>query len=153
MLGLQTHLWFLLPLRVCCGWVLLTAGFGKAESGWLTHPHLGARIEAWLQAGRTYHFYVPVLHRALPHAQALSIATCATELLGGAALLCGLFSRWAALCGFLLMANYMLAAGEGLGANPSAPLCAALLTLALAGSGRVLGLDAALQGRVSPWLS
>jgi uncharacterized membrane protein YphA (DoxX/SURF4 family) len=151
----HTHLLFLLPLRICCGWVLCTAGFGKVESGWLTHPHLITRIEEWLHAGRTYRFYVPVLHRimTMDHPQILSIALCSLELLAGAALLCGLFSRWAAFCGFTLTLNLMLASGDGLGANPTAPLCAALLTLTLAGSGRVLGLDAALQGRVSPWLS
>lgn len=152
MLGHQTSLVFLVPLRICCGWVLLTAGFGKIESGWLTSPALSSRIQGWLDAGQAYHFYLPVLHRLLPHARVASPVVALTELAVGAALLLGLFSRWSAFFGLLLMANYFLAAGHGLGANPSAPLCAALLTLTLAGSGRALGLDAALLDRAPRWL-
>lgn len=148
MLGAQTNLLFLLPLRLCCGWVLASAGFGKIASGWLTHALLRARIDEWLQAGRTYHFYVPVLHRIVPHAQLASAGVALAELVAGAALCLGLFSRGAAFLGFFLYANYLLAAGEGLGHNPAGPLCAALLTLTLAGAGRVLGVDAALAGRL-----
>lgn len=153
MLGPQTHVLFLLPLRLCCGWVLFSAGFGKIASGWLTQPHLMQKIEAWLQAGRTYHFYVPLLHKLLPHALWVGIAVALVQIVAGAALLAGLFSRLAAALGLLVMVNYLLAAGEGLSANPGAPLAAALLSLTLCGSGRALGLDAALRGRVSPWLS
>lgn len=152
MLGPQTHLLFLLPLRLCCGWVLGTAGFGKVASGWLTHPLLAPRIEDWLTAGRTYRFFVPALHHLLHHAQLASTTVALVELGAGAALLLGLFSRWAAFCGFVVMVGYLLAAGDGLGQNPSAPLCAALLSLTLCSSGRALGLDAALSGRISSWL-
>lgn len=153
MFGPQTNLLFLLPLRVTCGWVLATAGFGKIASGWLTQPHFAAQLGEWLNTGHTYRFFVPALHRLLPHAQAAGIAVAGLQLLCGAALFCGLFSRLSALGGLLLTVSYLLAAGEGLSANPGAPLGAALLTLTLCGSGRALGLDAALQGRVASWLS
>jgi uncharacterized membrane protein YphA (DoxX/SURF4 family) len=152
MLGAQTSLLFLLPLRLCCGLSLLSSGFGKVASGWLTHPHLAARLEDWLHAGRAVRFYVPVLHEVLRHAQLASTAVALCELLAGAALFFGLFSRWAAFLGLLVWGNYLLASGDLLG-NPGAPLCASLLTLTLCGSGRVLGLDAALAGRVPAWLS
>ncbi len=152
MLGPQTHLLFLLPLRLCCGLSLCTAGFGKVASGWLTHPLLSARIEDWLTAGRTYRFFVPALHHVLHHAQLASTAVAVTEMVAGAALLLGLFSRWAAFFGFLVMTGYLLAQGDGLGQGATAPLCAGLLSLTLCGSGRALGLDAALSGRVSSWL-
>ncbi|MCS6912405.1 MAG: DoxX family membrane protein [Myxococcales bacterium] len=145
MFDLHARLVWLLPLRLCCGWFLAISGFGKVESGWLTQPLVLGKVEAALQAGTAYRFYIPVLHQALHHGQAVSIAVALLELCAGAALLVGLVSRGAALVGFVLIANQLLLLGDA-SSSPLLPLGAALLALLACPSGRVLGLDALLWG-------
>src|SRR4051794_18533995 len=128
--GQYGRLLWLLPLRLSCGWYLATAGFGKVETGWLTQPLFLKKVEAALQAGTAYHFYVPVLHQALHHGRAASMAVALVELCAGAALFAGLLSRGAALLGFLLTANYLLLGGDA-GHSPLLPISAGLLALTL----------------------
>jgi thiosulfate dehydrogenase [quinone] large subunit len=155
----RTPLAFLVPLRLACGYLLATSGLGKVLSGWLRSPLLGARLSEWLRPGHPRHLFPalidPVLQHMQYHAQAYSIAVTATELLCGAALFVGIFSRYAALFGLLV--SLLPLAGGAESAQPGANLqlvyCAALLSLSLSGAGRSLGLDSLLRGRVPPWLS
>jgi thiosulfate dehydrogenase [quinone] large subunit len=111
-------------------------------------------LGGWLREGKPYSFYAPFVRSViLPHAHQFGVAVVGGELLVGAALLAGLFARWAALGGLLLSLNFMLARGDGVDANPTAPLVAICLTLMLVASGRSLGLDGALRGKVPSWLS
>lgn len=153
----RTPLLCFLPLRLACGYLLAAAGLGKVLSGWLRSPLLAVRIGEWLQAGHMPRLIAPVLERLLlhmqHHAQSYSILIASAELLCGAALLVGLFSRYAAMGGFLLTLLPLLAAGEQLGPSPDVVACAAFASLSLVGSGRALGLDGLLRGRVPGWLS
>lgn len=142
----HARLLWLLPLRLSCGWYMATSGFGKVESGWLTQPLLLKKVEAALEAGTAYRFFVPVLHQALHHGRAASMAVALLELCAGAALFCGLLSRGAAALGLLLTLAYLLMGGDA-GHSPLLPLSAGLLALACSPTGKVLGLDAVLGAR------
>ena len=150
----------LLPLRIGCGYALAIAGFGKVESGWLTHPHLATQLDAFQHAGRgAASLLAPLAGRVAQHLEAhtqgYSIAIALGELVIGAALCVGLLSRLSALLGFALCLLFSLVANEGLWHSPMLPLCAGLLTLSLCASGRTLGADAILRrhGSAPPWLS
>lgn len=143
-----TRLLYLVPLRLFCGWVFLHAGLGKLMGGWLTGSQLHDTVGGWVQQNKPYAFYAPFLHDyVLPHARLFSYLVSFGELLVGAALLVGLFTRWAALAGMLLVGSFFLGRGDDLGINNTAPFLIMVLTLALTHPGRVLGLDAALQHR------
>jgi thiosulfate dehydrogenase [quinone] large subunit len=149
-----THVWYLLPLRLFCGWSLLNTGLGKLSTGWLTTPELATILNGWLRDGKPYGFYAPFLRTVvLPHAHLFSIVVSFGELLVGAALLAGLFTRIAAAAGMVLAGNFLFARGDGIGVNGTAPFLAMFLTIALTNPGRALGLDGALRGRVPRWLS
>jgi thiosulfate dehydrogenase [quinone] large subunit len=144
----------LLPIRLFTGWVLLRAGLIKLANGWLDHPHLASALEPWLREGRPYAAFAPFLrHVVMPHGEAWSAVIACSELLIGAALLSGLVTRAAALGGLLISFAFMLARGDGIEANPTAPMVAMTATLLFSHSGRVLGLDAALADRLPRWLT
>jgi thiosulfate dehydrogenase [quinone] large subunit len=150
----QTRIAFLLPLRLFCGWVFLNAGLGKLAGGWLVKPELTTTLLGWIREGKPYSFYVPFLRAVvLPHAHGFAYLISFGELLVGAALLAGLFSRLAAFGGLLLVFNFLLARGDGIGVNGTMPFVVMTLTLMLTGPGRSLGLDAALRGRLPRWLA
>ena len=153
-MGEQTRIAYLLPLRLFCGWVFLNAGIGKLAAGWLTRPELTTTLLGWMRDGKTYAFYVPFLRGVvLPHAHGFAYLVSIGELLVGAALLAGLFSRLAALGGLVLVINVMLARGEGFSVDGAMPFVIMTLTLMLTAPGRSLGVDAALRGRLPRWLA
>jgi uncharacterized membrane protein YphA (DoxX/SURF4 family) len=144
----------LLPIRLFCGWVFLRASLVKISSGWLQHPKLVGVLDEWLHSRPTYDFFCPFLTGVvIPHDRVFSWLICGGELAVGAALLAGLFTRAAALGGVLLTTAFLLARGDGLDANPTAPFIAMTLTLLFSHSGRTLGLDAELAHRLPRWLT
>ena len=143
-----------LPLRLFLGWVFLQAGLLKVSTGWLTQNKLTPILEGWLHDGKTYPFFVKLVHDTfLPHAQLFGRLVAAGELLVGAALLIGLFTRFAALCALLMTASFLLARGDGVGANATAPYVVMSLVLLCSHAGRFLGLDAAMKDRLPAWLT
>lgn len=153
-MGEQTRVSYLLPMRLFCGWVFLNAGLTKLANGWLTQPELAKVITGWLHDGKPYSFYAPFLRSVvLPHAMTFSAMVALGELCVGAALLAGLFTRVAAAGGVMLVGNFLLGHGDGLGANNTAPILVMCVTMILTSPGRSLGLDAALRGKLPRWLS
>ncbi|MDB4966234.1 MAG: conserved rane protein of unknown function [Myxococcales bacterium] len=153
-MGELTRVSYLLPLRLFCGWVFLNAALSKLAGNWLTQPALAGVITGWLRDGKPYSFYAPFLRSVvLPHATLFSYMVTFGELLVGAALLAGLFTRVASAAGILLVLNFFLGHGDGLGANNTAPILVMCITLMLTSAGRSLGLDAALRGKLPHWLS
>lgn len=145
-------LFILAPLRMCCGYLALTAGLGKVEAGWLMQPLLRERLESTLAATRSARLPSLVLQHTLAHALFYSRLVALVELVAGAALLIGLCSRYAALALCLLALGFLLGSG-GLADGPLLLQGAALLTLSLCSSGRALGLDALLRPHLPPWLT
>lgn len=149
----QTWLAALVPLRLYAGYALLRAGIMKLRGHWLGSAHLANQLSGWLKAGKTYAFYAPFLRdHLLPHAGTLTVLVVTGEVLSGAALLLGLFSRWAAAGALFLTLNIMLAAGDPIAATSSTAFVFITLTLLLTAPGRVLGLDAALRNNLPRWL-
>ncbi|MFO0573747.1 MAG: hypothetical protein U1A78_07115 [Polyangia bacterium] len=142
----------LLPLRLAAGYELLLLGLGHTAAGWLTQPQLGTHAASWRIAGRGLSALAPLLGHVAAHGQAYSRLVCVAELLTGAALVLGLFSRVMALVPLLGIVFLRLVAGEALSDGPLLLLGAALGSLAWAGAGRVLGLDGFLRERLPGWL-
>jgi uncharacterized membrane protein YphA (DoxX/SURF4 family) len=153
----RTPLFILAPLRVCCGYLALAGGLGKVGAGWLTLPLLRERLERMLAVARTTGATDVLLQRivghVLGHALAYSRLVTLIELIGGAALLVGLCSRYAALLLFVLTLAFLLGGGTTLLDNTLLLQGAALLTLSLCSSGRVLGVDALLRPHLPAWLT
>ncbi len=150
----QTSVAALLPLRLVTGWIFLMEALSKLMGRWLVEPRLQPILDGWIHEGKTYSFYLPFLRGVvLPHVKLFSTLVVAGELTVGAALLAGLFTRWASAAGLFLVLNFMLARGDRIAPNPTAPMVLICLTLLLTPSGRTLGLDAALRGKLPRWLS
>jgi uncharacterized membrane protein YphA (DoxX/SURF4 family) len=144
----------LLPVRLFVGWVFLRGALLRLADGWLDHPRVVPYLEGWLANGQMHGFFAPfVRHLVLPYGQTWSIVIAVSDLLIGGALLAGFLTRAAAFGGFLLALAFLLARGDGLDANQTAPLLFMCATLMLAHSGRTLGMDAALADRVPRWLT
>ena len=148
----RVPLFILAPLRLCCGYLALTAGLGKVEAGWLMQPLLGERLESLLAAAHPVRGVNLMVQHALAHALFYSRLVALLEVVAGAALLIGLCSRYAALALCLLALGFLLGSG-GLADGPLLLQGAALLTLSLCSSGRALGLDALLRPHLPPWLT
>ena len=149
----RTPLFILVPLRLCCGYLALAAGLGKVGAGWLMQPLLRERLEPMMVAARTSHPTDVVLQHLLGHALAYSRLVALGELLGGAALVVGLCSRYAALLLWVLALGFLLAGSAPL-ADPALFLQgSALLTLSLCSSGRALGVDGLLRPHLPGWLT
>ncbi len=152
----RTPLIILTPLRVCCGYLALSTGIGKVGAGWLTQPLLRERLEPMLAAARTSYapeFLQRFLGHVLGHALAYSRLVALVELIGGAALLVGLCSRYAALALWVLALGFLLGSGAALLDNTLLLQGAALLTLSLCSSGRALGVDGLLRPHLPAWLT
>jgi thiosulfate dehydrogenase [quinone] large subunit len=144
----------LLPIRLFCGWVFLRAALAKIAGGWLERPVLVQVLDTWIREGRPYGFFASFLKSTvIPHERVFSWLVAGGELLVGAALLAGLFTRFTAACGLLLTLSYMLGRGDGAEVNSTAPFVVRTLALMFTHSGRTLGLDAALAHRVPRWLT
>ncbi len=151
----QTSVAWLVPLRLFVGWIFLVAGIGKVTGGWLSsNHHLLDILEGWLRDGKPYGFYAPFLRTVvIPRVHTFSILVPIGELCVGATLLLGLLTRWSALVGMTMVLAFMLGRGDGVGNNTTAPIVIMCLTLVLTQPGRVLGVDAALRGKVPSWIS
>jgi uncharacterized membrane protein YphA (DoxX/SURF4 family) len=149
----QTLIVYLVPLRLFSGWVFFMAALQKLAGGWLDHPRLYGVVVDWMRTGKPYGFFLPILRLVTSFPTLFTWLLVLSELLIGAALLAGLFTRAAALWGLLLMILILFGRGDGIGPNPTSPFVAILLTLALTHTGRTLGLDAALSDKVPRWLT
>ena len=143
----------LAPLRLCCGYLALTAGLGKVEAGWLTQPLLRERVETMLVAARGSRLASSALHNVAAHALWYGRLVALVEVIAGAALLVGLCSRYAALSLWLLALGFLLGGGRLVPDGALLLQGAALLTLALCSSGRALGLDGLLRPHLPLWLT
>jgi uncharacterized membrane protein YphA (DoxX/SURF4 family) len=153
MLNERVPLFFLLPLRLSCGYLALTAGLGKVGAGWLAQPLLRERVEPMLASAHPSRFTQPVIHHLLAHPLFYSRVVALVELVGGAALLVGLGSRYAALFLCMLSLGFFLGGGMPLDGSGSLLQSAALLTLSLCSSGRALGADALLRPHMPSWMT
>jgi uncharacterized membrane protein YphA (DoxX/SURF4 family) len=144
----RTYASWLALARIYTGFFWLEHGVGKLRA----QPPFGAPNGAMAQflaeqaaktAGPYHDFLVTVV---VPNLPTFAYAIELGELLAGALLLTGLFTRFGALVGVILALNYAAAtdAFHGLAASSGFQVCAAVLTaLSLVlPTGRFFGLDA-----------
>ena len=144
---------FLVPLRLLFGVILVLEGWGKLQGGWLHGSALLGTLNGWSEAGKPYHFFLPILNTAQAHPKIFGALVTMGELVIGTALVLGLMTRLASFLGALMLFSFMFGAGQKLAPPGNAMLMAAVLVIfVLAPPGRALGLDAKLRGRLPSWM-
>ena len=144
----------LLPLRFLCAAILLLEGYQKFMAGWFHGDALLHTSQTWLEAGRVYPFFLPVLHSAHDHPKIFGSLVTLGELSVGGCLAVGAVTRLASFVGFLLLGSIAAASGQTLAPPGNALLMAVImLTFVLAPPGRFLGLDQGLRGKLPSWMA
>jgi thiosulfate dehydrogenase (quinone) large subunit len=152
-MGERIPLGFLVPLRLLCGLILLLEGWGKLQHGWLHGTPLLGMLDGWVEANKTYAFFVPVVQSARAHPKIFGALITLGELSIGLSMLLGLLTRLFAFLGALLLFSITFASGQGLVPPGNALLMAAIFVIFMvAPPGRVLGLDATLRARFPRWM-
>ena len=144
---------FLVPLRLLVAAILLLEGFQKATGGWFHGDALLRTTQTWLDAHRSYGFFLSILQSAHSHPKIFGALITLGELSIGLCMLVGVVTRLAAFLGLLLLGSIAAASGQGFAPPGNAVLMAAIMfTFVLAPPGRVLGLDVALRARLPRWM-
>lgn len=152
-MGERLPLGYLVPLRVLCGLILVLEGWGKLQHGWLHGTPLLTTLDGWVEANKTYRFFLPVVQSARSHPKIFGALVTVGELAIGLSMLVGLLTRLAALLGALLLFSFAFGGGQGLVPPGNALLMGAIFVLFIfAPPGRVLGLDHALGARFPRWM-
>lgn len=143
----------LFPLRLLVGVMLVLSGYQKFTAGWLHGDALLKTLNGWIDGGKTYHFFVPVIETARAHPKIFGTLVTAGELCIGAGLVLGLLTRVLSFLGMVMLLSFGLGAGQGLSPPGNAILMGAILfTFVLVPPGRALGIDQALRGRLPSWM-
>jgi thiosulfate dehydrogenase (quinone) large subunit len=143
----------LLPLRLLVGVMLAMSGYKKFTSGWLHGDALLKTLNGWIDAGRTYHFFLPVIETARAHPKIFGTLVTTGELVIGVALVLGLLTRLFSFLGALMLFSYAFGGGQGLSPPGDAILLGAILaTFVLAPPGRAFGVDQTMRGRLPGWM-
>jgi thiosulfate dehydrogenase (quinone) large subunit len=143
----------LLPLRFLVAAILLLEGYQKFMGGWFHGDPLFRITQTWLDAGRPYHFFLPVLQTAHTHPKIFGTLITLGELSIGACMLLGLATRLGAFLGILLLGSIAAGSGQTLAPPGNALLMTVImLTFLFAPPGRVLGLDQSLRNRLPRWM-
>jgi thiosulfate dehydrogenase [quinone] large subunit len=143
----------LVPLRLLFGVILVLEGWGKLRGGWLHGTALLNTLSRWVSDGKPYPFFLPMLETARAHPKIFGTLVTAGELVVGASMVLGLFTRFASFLGAVMLFSFAAGAGQGLAPPGNAVLMGAVfLIFMLAPPGRVLGIDRLLRDRVPRWL-
>ena len=145
---------FLVPLRLLCGLILVLEGWSKFQGDWLHGTPLLHTLDAWIDAHKTYPFFLPAVMTAHAHPKIFGTLITAGELIVGTSLVLGFATRLTAFLGAAMLFSFAFGAGQGLVPPGNALLTGAILLLfVLAPPGRVLGLDHALGARMPRWMA
>jgi NADH dehydrogenase len=140
----RTYLWYLVPLRLYVGYYLLNQGIGKYRREFARSNWIGSQIGD-LDKVDLYPWYKAFLAAyVVPHRELFGYLITAGEILVGACLLLGLFTRFSAIVGLFMMVNYYLGPGMARGGVSMAQQQIFIVSLGiilLANPGRTLGLD------------
>jgi uncharacterized membrane protein YphA (DoxX/SURF4 family) len=143
----------LLPLRFLCAAILLLEGYQKFMAGWFHGESLLRTTQLWLEAGRVYPFFLPVLKSAHDHPKIFGSMITLGELVVGGCLALGLVTRLASFLGLLLLGSIAAASGQTLAPPGNALVMACvMLTFVFAPPGRFLGLDQGLRNKLPRWM-
>jgi uncharacterized membrane protein YphA (DoxX/SURF4 family) len=144
---------FLVPLRLFCGLILVLEGWSKFQGDWLHGTPLLRSLDGWVDAHKTYAFFLPVIQSARAHPKIFGTLVTVGELVIGTSLVLGLLTRLTSFLGVVMMLSFAFGAGQGPVPPGNALLMAAILALfVVAPPGRVLGFDQALRARLPSWM-
>ena len=144
---------YLFPLRLLCGLILILEGWSKLQGDWLHGTPLAHSLGNWLEAGKPYGFFLPMVRLAYAHPKIFGALVTIGELAVGLSLLAGVLTRVGAALGALMLFSFALGNGQGLVPPGNAVLMGALCALFVAAPpGRFLGVDTLLQGRLPRWM-
>jgi len=144
---------YLFPLRLLCGLILVIEGWGKLQGDWLHGTPLATTLGAWMAAGKTYGFFLPMVKIAHAHPKIFGSLVTMGELTVGLSMLFGVLSRISTALGALKMFGFAAGAGQGLAPPGNALLMGVLFVLfVFAPPGRFLGVDSVLRERLPRWM-
>jgi thiosulfate dehydrogenase [quinone] large subunit len=145
----RTYLWYLSVLRIYVGFYLLRQGVGKFQRDFPRGDWIGRQIGD-LSTLDLYPWYKKfLLDYVVPHHELFGYLVMTGEIAVGACLLLGLFTRFSAVVGLLMLINYFLGVGMARGGATLAQQQTFIIALAifvLANPGRTIGLDGLLFG-------
>ena len=146
----RTYLWYVALLRIYIGYYFLQQGIRKYQRNFAQGDWIGRQIGDVANLD-LYPWYKSFLTTyVVPHHELFGYAVTAGEILAGACLLLGLFTRFGAAVGLLLVINYYLGpgmAGGGALMAQQQTFIVCLLVLVLANPGRAIGLDGLFPAR------
>lgn len=139
--------WPMVMLRISTGIMFVIAGYGKVMRG----SGFGDALAGFLgRQENMFGFYQGFVESVvIPNKVLFGYLVAYGELLGGLALILGLFTRWTALAFVFLVANFWFAKGAGFWVPSNHDSLYILIALALffANAGSTLGLDGLLARR------
>lgn len=144
----RVQLWPVAMLRIYTGVFFTWHGFGKISGGNFSNSMSGF-LNSTLES--SFAFYRPFIEVVvLPNSTLFATIVSWGELLIGLALMVGLATRYAAVAGALMVANFWFAKGETLlaGSNHDVIWLVVFIVLASVPAGRVAGLDDGLSDRM-----
>lgn len=143
----RTYLWYIAVLRIYLGYYLLLQGYRKYARNFPGDDWVGRQIGD-IAALDLYPWYKRfLLDYVVPHQEIFGYLVMIGELTVGACLLLGFFTRFSAIVGLFMFANFLLGPGMARGGVTLAHQQVFLVTLAifvLSNPGRSLGLDGLL---------
>lgn len=149
----ETRVWFLVPLRLYTGFILLVAALAKVAQGALSDPAQFVQAQSalihheWFRYGWYTAFYDGVV---MQYPGLFIFLLVFGELFVGVLVFVGAFTRLACYGGMLLMVNAALAQNASLLQHNSATAYFFIfLTLAMTAAGRAYGVDHYLKKHVS----
>jgi thiosulfate dehydrogenase [quinone] large subunit len=144
---------WLVPLRILCGVILVLEGWQKFQGGWLHGSALLGTLDGWVAAHKPYPFFLPMVEAARAHPKIFGTLITMGELVIGASMVVGVFTRFMAFLGALMTFSFAFGAGQRLAPPGNALLMGAIfVTFILLPPGRVLGVDQLLRARMPRWL-
>jgi uncharacterized membrane protein YphA (DoxX/SURF4 family) len=146
----RTYLWYIAILRLYVGYYFLLEGYRKYERSFPKGDWVGRQIGN-ISSLDLYPWYKRfLLDYVVPHQELFGYLVMIGQIAVGACLLLGLFTRFGAIVGLVMVANCFLGPGMARGSATMAMQQIFLVSLAiivLSNPGRTLGLDGLLFGR------
>jgi uncharacterized membrane protein YphA (DoxX/SURF4 family) len=140
----RTYLWYIALLRIYIGYYLLQQGIRKFQRDFPKGDWIGRQIGD-IATLPLYPWYKTFLQSyVVPHRELFGNLVMAGEILVGACLLVGLFTRFSAIVGLFMIVNYYLGPGMARGGAQLAQqqtFIVALIVILLSNAGGALGLD------------
>jgi uncharacterized membrane protein YphA (DoxX/SURF4 family) len=144
---------FLVPLRLFCGVILVLEGWSKFQGDWLHGAPILNSLDGWVNAQKTYHFFLPVVQTARAHPKIFGTLVTVGELVIGASMVLGILTRLSAFLGAVMLFSFAFGAGQSPVPPGNALLMGAIFVLFIfAPPGRVLGFDQTLRTRMPRWM-